>query len=168
MEMNKRVYLILLSLTGLWCLGVLLAPALAVISPGASSAVYSVYKPICHQIDDRCFYLDGAKLGVCIRCSAIYFSFFISLLSYPLFRRVSSPSFPGRAWILLAIAAMAVDVLLNFTGIHISTPLTRTMTGMLLGMVLPYYLVPPLQEAVSQLHSQFLSRGGFFHARKAQ
>lgn len=167
MEMNKRVYLILLSLTGLWCLGVLLAPVLAVVSPGVSSALYSVYKPICHQIDDRCFHLDGAKLGVCIRCSAIYFSFFVSLLSYALFRRISSPSFPGRAWILLAIAPMAIDVFLSITGIHPSTLLTRSMTGMLLGLVLPYYIVPPLQEAVSELHSQLLARGGFFHARKA-
>jgi uncharacterized membrane protein len=168
MEMNKRVYLILLSLTGLWCLGVLLAPVLAVISPGASSALYSVYKPICHQIDDRCFHLDGAKLGVCIRCSAIYFSFFISLLSYPLFRRISSPTYPGRGWALLAIAVMALEVLLNFTGIHFSTSFTRIFTGMLLGGMLPFYLLPPLQEAVSQLHSQLLARGGFFHARKAQ
>jgi uncharacterized membrane protein len=168
MESNKRVYTILLLLTALWCFGVLLAPALHTTHPAAASFVYSAYSPVCHQVDGRCFHLFGAKWGVCMRCSAIYFSFFLSLLLYPLFHRLSSPLFPGRWWVALAVAPMIIDVLLNFMGIHPSTPLTRTITGVLFGSVLPLYIVPPLLEGVAQLRSQFSARGGFFYARKAQ
>ena len=168
MEDNKRVYTILLFLTALWCSGILLAPSIHASHPAAASIVYSAYSPICHQVDGRCFHLFEAKWGVCIRCSAIYFGFFLSLLLYPLFRRLSSPSYPGRWWIALAVAPMVIDILLNFTGIYPNTPLTRTITGMMFGSMLPLYIVPPLLEGVAQLRSQFSARGGFFYARKAQ
>jgi uncharacterized membrane protein len=168
MDIHKRVYTILVFLTALWCVGILLAPALQVDHPGASSIMYSAYSHVCHQIDGHCFHLFGAKWGVCIRCTAIYFSFFLSLLLYPLVRRLSSPLFPGRWWIALAVAPMIFDVVLNFTGIHSSTALTRTITGMFFGSVLPFYILPPLLEGVAQLRSQFLARGGLFYARKAQ
>jgi uncharacterized membrane protein len=168
MEIHRRVYTILLLLIALWCLGILLAPALHSSHPMAASIVYSAYSPICHQVDDRCFHLFDAKWGVCIRCSAIYFSFFISLLLYPLFRHLSSPTFPGRWWIALAVTPMIVDVFLNFMGFHPSTSLTRMVTGVLFGSVLPLYILPPLLEGVAQLRGQFSARGGFFYARKAQ
>jgi uncharacterized membrane protein len=168
MERNKRVYTILLLLTALWCCGILLAPALQASHSMGASVVYSAYAPICHQIDGRCFHLFGAKWGVCIRCSAIYFSFFLSLLMYPFFRRLSFPSYPGRRWIALAVVPMIIDVLLNFTGIYPSTPMTRLMTGALFGSVLPLFILPPLLEGIAQLRSQFSARGGFLYARKAQ
>ena len=168
MDINKRVYTILVLLTAIWCTGILLAPALQVDHPMASSILYSAYSPVCHQIDGHCFHFLGAKWGVCIRCSAIYLSFFVSLLFYPLFRRLSSPSYPGRWWIALAVVPMILDVLLTFTGIHSSTALTRTITGMFFGSVLPFYILPPLLEGVAQLRGQFTARGGLFYARKAQ
>jgi uncharacterized membrane protein len=168
MKSNKRTYIVFVLLTGLWCGGILLAPALHSSYPAASSIVYSAYAPICHQIDGRCYHLLDAKWGVCIRCSAIYFSFFFSLLAYPLFRRLSSSATPGRSWVLIAVVPMVIDVVLNFTGVHSSSPLTRAITGLLFGSILPLYIVPPLLEAVAQLSTQFSARGGFFHARKAQ
>jgi uncharacterized membrane protein len=168
METNKRVYAIFLLLTSLWCVGIVLAPALPARSPAASTVLYSVYAPVCHQIDGRCFHLEGAKWGVCIRCSAIYFSFWATLLLYPFFRRLSSPAFPERGWIMFAVAPMVIDVGLNLTGLHTSSPLTRTITGILFGSVLPLYILPPLLEGIAQLRSQFSAQGGLFHARKTQ
>lgn len=168
MELNKRTYSILLSLVAAWCGGILLAPALHASHPDISSFLYSLYTPICHQIDARSFHLFGAKLGVCYRCSSIYFSFFLSLLAYPLFQRLTSPSVPGRQWIALAVAPMVVDVLLNLTGIHPSSPFTRTISGALFGTILPLYLVPTLLEGIAQLRHQLLARGGSSYARKTQ
>lgn len=167
MENNKRTYTILVLLTALWCTGILLAPALHGTNPLVSSILYSAYSPVCHQIDNHCFHLFGVKWGVCARCSSIYFSFFGSLLLFPFLRRLSVPAFPDRWWVALALTPMILDVTLNFTGIHSSTPLTRTITGLLFGAVLPLYIVPPLLEGVAQLRSQFSARGGL-NARKAQ
>ena len=167
METNKRTYAILISLVALWCGGIVLAPILRSTFPGASSFLYSLYAPICHQIDARSFHVFDEKLGVCIRCSSIYLGFFLSLLAYPLFQRLSSPSIPMRRWIAIAVVPMAIDVLLNVTGVYHSTALTRTISGALFGAILPFYIVPPLMEGIAQLRNQLLARGGSFHARKA-
>ncbi len=168
MTLVKRTYLIFLLLVAAWCGGSVLAPALSGPMPGLSSALYACYEPICHQIDSRSFHLEGGKLAVCARCSAIYVAFFLALLAYPFFRRPREQSLPSRLWVVLAIAPMVLDVVLNFTGLHASTLATRAVSGGLFGLIIPFYIVPVLTEAVSQLRGQLLSRGGLFYARKAQ
>jgi uncharacterized membrane protein len=168
MEFNKRTYLILLLLVALWCGGIVLAPSLSTTLPGVSSFLYSFYSPICHQIDARSFHLFGEKIGVCSRCSSIYFGFLLSLALYPFFRKLQAPAFPQRHWIALAVLPMLIDVFMNFTGIHESTLLTRAITGLLFGIILPFYLIPPLLEGIAQLRDQHIARGGFFYARKTQ
>ena len=168
MESNKRTYLIVLSLVALWCGGIVLAPLLVTALPGVSTFLYSFYSPICHQIDSRSLHLFGEKIGVCSRCSSIYFGFLLSLAIYPFFQKLHAPAFPKRHWIALAILPMVIDVFLNFSGIHVSTLLTRAITGFLFGLILPFYLVPPLLEGIAQLRDQYLARGGFFYARKTQ
>ena len=168
MQSQRRTYLLLITLVALWCGGILLAPALKSSQPFISSFLYSFYGPICHQMDSHSFHLFGAKLGVCARCSSIYFSFLITLLVYPFAKDLSSLSIPKRHWILLATVPMIADVLLGFTGVHPSSELTRAVSGAMFGATLPLYLVPPLLEAIKQLRDQLLARGGFLYARKAQ
>jgi uncharacterized membrane protein len=168
MQLQKRTYLFLVSLVAIWCGGILLAPALKSNQPFVSSFLYSFYGPICHQIDSHSFHLLGAKFGVCARCSSIYFSFWLTLLVYPLIQDIVSPSIPKRHWILLAMVPMVVDVLLGFTGIHPITESTRAVTGALFGAILPLYIVPPFFEGIRQLRDQLLARGGSLYARKAQ
>lgn len=168
MDTSKRTYLIFVLLVAAWCAGILLAPLLSAHDVRLGSFLYAFYSPICHQLDHRSFHLDGEKLGVCIRCSGIYFTFFVSLLLYPLVRSVSSPTVPHLRWLILAIGPMAVDVVLGFTGIHPSTVFTRFVTGILLGGILPLFLIPPLIEAVTQLRNRLLTQGGISYARKAE
>lgn len=168
MTLTHRIYLVLLLLVAAWCAGFFLAPSLSGSVPGVSSLLYACYEPVCHQIDGRSFHLEGEKLAVCARCTSIYVGFFFALMIYPFFRKLSEQSVPSRMWILLAVVPMALDVTLNFFGLHASTLLTRAFSGGLFGLMLPWYIVPVLIEAVSQLRGQLLSRGGLFYARKAQ
>ncbi len=170
MEFNKRIYQIFFSCIVAWCALIVAAPLLASYAPlsGVASQVYSFFSPICHQFDSRSFHLAGEKLGVCIRCSSIYFSFFASLALYPMVRRLTSLTMPQRRWLMLALAPMAVDVLLNLTSIHLSTTLTRVVSGTMFGGILPFFLFPPLAEALSQIRNRLTLRGGIFYARKAQ
>lgn len=170
MEFNKRIYRIFLSLVAVWCGFIVAAPLLASYAPLSSvaSQVYSLFSPICHQFDSRSFHLAGEKLGVCIRCSSIYFSFLSSLALYPMVRRLASPTIPQLRWLLLALAPMAMDVLLNLISLHLSTTLTRVLSGALFGGILPFFLFPPLVEAVSQIRNRLTLPGGIFYARKAQ
>lgn len=170
MEFNKRIYRIFLSLVAAWCGLIVAAPLLASNTPltGVASQVYSLFSPICHQFDSRSFHLAGEKLGVCIRCSSIYFSFFTSLALYPLFRRLNSFAVPRIKWLILALAPMVLDVMLNIASIHLSTILTRMISGIMFGGILPFFLFPPLIEALSQIRNRLTLRGGIFYARKAQ
>ena len=63
---------------------------------------------------------------------------------------------------------MLVDAVLNTLGVHSSTTATRMITGTLLGAVLPFFVVAPLQEAVQQLRLRFSFIGGSLHARKTK
>jgi uncharacterized membrane protein len=168
MTLAHRTYLLVVLLAAAWCGGFLLAPLISGSMPDVSSALYACYEPICHQIDARSFHIEGGKLAVCARCSSIYLAFLFALVAYPLFRRLSEQSVPSKFWLVAGIAPMVADVTLNVFGLHGSTLLTRAVSGGLLGLVVPWYIVPVLIEAVSQLRSQFLSRGGLFYARKAQ
>jgi len=168
MSNSKKVYSAFLVLVATWCVGIILAPLLASREPHIGSLLYSLYAPICHQIDARSLHIDGAKLAVCARCSGIYFSFLVSLLLYPVVKRSTSPAVPNRWWLSAALLPMALDVLLNVTGIHPTSIVTRTFTGVCFGAVLPFYVVPPLVEAVTQLQTRLHLRGGLLYARKTQ
>jgi uncharacterized membrane protein len=168
MELTRRIYRTLLVLVALWCGGMLLAPLLASTFPGISAFLYSFYSPVCHQIDGRSFHVFGEKLGVCSRCFTIYWGFLLSLSVYPFLRQLQSPVLPKRRWIALAILPMLLDVCLSFVGLHQSTLVTRGITGMLFGLTMPFYLLPPLLEGIAQLRDQHIARGGFFYARKTQ
>ncbi len=168
MEFSRRTYRILLALVALWCGGMLLAPLLGAVAPGLSAFLYSLYSPVCHQMDARSFHLFGEKLGVCSRCFTIYWGFLLSLAVYPVVRQLNSTALPKRRWIALAILPMLVDVCLSLFGLHESTLVTRGITGLLFGLIMPFYLLPPLLEGIAQLRDQHIARGGFFYARKTE
>lgn len=168
MAFATRAYLVLLLLVAVWCGGLLLAPLLAGSVPDLSSLLYRCYEPICHQVDARSFHVGGEKVAVCARCSSIYFGFLFALVVYPFLVRPGSGSAPHRNWIAFAVAPMIGDVFLSLSGLHESTLLTRAVSGGIFGLVIPFFVLPVLIEAFSQLRSQFLSRGGSFYARKAQ
>lgn len=110
--------------------------------------MYQFFQPLCHQIDERTFHLFGAPLAVCIRCSAIYFAFLGGTLLYPVIRSVNRAVLPHRRWLVLAALPMLLDVAAGVAGFHESTLVSRSVTGALIGMVLPFYIIPAAVEAV--------------------
>jgi uncharacterized membrane protein len=157
----SAAYTILLVGSFLWCALVLLPPLFATASaffPQLSSELYKAFSTICHQDDARSFHLLGNKLAVCIRCSSIYGSFFVGVLLVPVF--------PKRNWFLkfspafyLALMPMALDVLLDFIGMHVSNDWTRFLTGSLFGFISAIVLTPSLIEAFTQLFSSHTIQG---------
>ena len=151
-SMTIRIYLLVTILVILWCAGIIAAPLLMHAGDaGNADIVYSVFSRICHQNEMHSFHVDGEKLGVCMRCSAVYFGFLAGLMIMPLSGALKRMRPPNSMLILAVIIPMLVDVLLNVTGLHISTTLTRVTTGLLFGGVMPWGVVPLLIEACSQL-----------------
>jgi uncharacterized membrane protein len=134
---------------------------------GPGSFLYAFFSKVCHQFEERSFHIDGYKLAVCIRCAAIYFGFLLSLILLSFTKNKRAVQAPPRIWFFIALAPVVIDVFLSGVGLLASTSMSRLITGGLLGLVLPPYIVPPLLEAVTQIHSRFLYRGGF-HAGKTE
>jgi uncharacterized membrane protein len=150
-----RPYLLVLTLSLIWCTAALSGPLF--LRSGhtlAASGVYLFFSGICHQDPARCFWLVGEPLPVCSRCLAIYSGFLGAVLVFPTLRgrpRKSLPS-PGlRAaalsgggsrykgfspfpWLLVVgIVVVALDAGLDWLGLRTSTWLSRSATGALLG-----------------------------------
>jgi uncharacterized membrane protein len=168
MQPSKHIQVVILLLVGLWSAGILLAPILSAAGSPIGSAFYSIYAPVCHQFDHRSFHVAGEKFGVCVRCSAIYFSFFVSTLALVPLRRTSIRALPSRPWILLGLAPIAADAILSLLTGYESTTASRVATGALFGLMMPWYVVPLLTEGVSQLRTRFTIKEGSSYARETQ
>jgi len=92
-------------------------------------------------VPERSLWLLGAPLGVCARCSAIYFGFGVGLLAA--FRAAAGRA--PRLW-LLGVAPMALDGLLSLLRMWDSPLGYRLASGMLAGVCLARLLWPVYAE----------------------
>ncbi len=151
---------ILLAGAFFWCALIVAAPLLA--SFGGRSALtasylYEMFSRVCHQIDSRSYHIAGFKFGVCIRCTAIYASFFGGMILFPLLKRATIALQKSSFILMISLIPMGVDVALAMLGIHESTTFTRMTTGLLFGFALSIVLVPTLEEVTGRLLSRFRS-----------
>jgi len=153
MTLAWRTYLVVLAGALSWCGAILLAPILAVLpEPFAAvgNAMYGVFSPVCHQIEERSLEVLGLPLAVCARCTAVYGGFLAGVLLYPLVRSVAHPVYPPRWTAALAVFPMLVDVVMGWTGIHPVSGATRLVTGAFFGLIVPFVVLPALGEAVQE------------------
>jgi len=109
-------------------------------------AIYRAFGTLCHQIPERSYFIDGHKLAVCSRCTGIYAGFAFTLLLYPLLRSLRNTSTPPRSLLILAALPLAIDFSLTFCGIWENTHTSRLLTGLLLGSVAVFYVMPGIVE----------------------
>ncbi len=115
---------------------------------GLAQVLYKAFDPLCHQISERSFHLEGHAFAVCARCTGIYAGFAAGIIFYPLVRSLRRTDTPARVWLLLAVLPLAVDWSLGFFGIWANTHLSRFLTGALLGVVCALYVVPGLMDVL--------------------
>jgi uncharacterized membrane protein len=149
---------ILLAGAFFWCALIVAAPLLA--SFGGRSALmasylYEMFSRVCHQIDSRSYHIAGFKFGVCIRCTAIYASFFGGMTVFPLLKRTTIAVQKSSFILMISLIPMGVDVALAMLGIHESNAFTRMTTGALFGFALSIVLVPTLEEVTGQILPRF-------------
>ena len=113
---------------------------------GLALTLYRAFATLCHQLPDRSFFIENHKLAVCARCSGLYGGFALVLLLYPLVRQLRSTVLPHPRWLFLAAVPMLVDFSLTFVGVWENTHSSRLFTGLLLGGVTVFYVMPGLVE----------------------
>ncbi|MEO8210871.1 MAG: DUF2085 domain-containing protein [bacterium] len=155
-QLAKKVYFTILIFTFIWLLLILLAP-LFMKWGGAfesiSSFIYLFFSKVCHQQEERSFHLFGHSLGVCSRCVSIYSGFFLGTIFYSLKYKLNN-IYPPAIWIFVtASTILLIDVILNSLGIVENNFLSRSITGLLMGFVLPLYIIPGFVKFFYEVNS---------------
>lgn len=99
---------------------------------------------ICHQLAERSYFHDGIQMPLCARCIGIHFGFVLSasyLLLGPKRWAMKLPSMKQLAVLVSVMAFYFLDAGLSYSGISQSDNLRRTLSGLALGVPLPFILV---------------------------
>lgn len=110
------------------------------------SSLFSLYHLVCGQIPSHSYFLFGYQLALCARNLAIY----SSLLGGSLVFRAVRTRLPPLAWYLwlLTLLPMAVDGVSQLVGLRESTWELRTITGVLFGLGVCWFILPRLETAI--------------------
>lgn len=165
MEPQKKIYLIVLFATSIWCIMILL-PSLLMDTGDAGKYIseieYNFFGHICHQFEGRSLHLGEHKLAVCARCSGIYFGFLIGVVFIPFMKKIKSRNFK-YVFVLISLP-MIIDISLDYLGIHQCTLLTRSLTGLMFGIPSAMLLYPSYEQAINDLINQKERKQ--YHVRK--
>jgi len=156
--MNKKIYLIFLSVSFVWTLLIYMAPVLSTAGSflaTISDFIYIFYSKTCHQIDERSFHLIGAKVAVCSRCSSVYSGFLLSVVLYPFVKGINSLKMPPLWFLIAASVFMVLDVFLDIGGIFSNTFISRAITGGIIGFILPFYLIPGTMNFANEIYNKY-------------
>lgn len=115
-----------------------------------ATSVYRGFAAFCHQLPERSYFIAGHKFAVCSRCTGLYAGFALTLVLYPLLRPLRSMDWPPPVWLVLAAVPLAIDFALTFLGIWENTHTSRLLTGLLLGGVSVFYVMPGVAELTTR------------------
>jgi uncharacterized membrane protein len=155
---GKRIYLIFLLITLFWNIFIVIAPFFHNYEgflKMLSDFSYSFFSVTCHQLDSRSFHFLGEKYAVCSRCLSIYWAFLFSVIIYPFIKGFNNVKLPS-IWILIIPGFLVfLDAALDFTGLWSNTYISRSISGALIGFVLPFYLIPGFYNFFNELFIYF-------------
>ncbi len=145
---RSLIFWLIASATALLLISMIVAAPLAAANnhSGFAITIYRAFGTLCHQLPDRSFFVAGHKLAVCARCTGLYAGYTLVLIVYPLLRPLRSTTLPNARWLFVAAAPLFVDVALTLLGLWDNTHGSRLLTGMLLGGVTVFYVMPGLAE----------------------
>ncbi len=141
----SRLPLLAAGATGLLLLLVSLPPF---VSPSIRALLMGAFAPVCHQLPDRSFWIEGVQLAVCQRCYGIYAGLFLGALLLPALG-ARARSIYRWAPLMLGVALLppALDWGLQLVQLWQNTPFTRTLTGLWFGLGAGLLLAATLRYA---------------------
>jgi uncharacterized membrane protein len=130
----------------------LLAPLLAAAgADAAAGSIYWLYSYACHQLPSHSWFVLGQKMAFCQRDSAIYGAMFVGGIAYAM-RRDPSAGLPFWGFVLLSLPVV-IDGGLATLEVRASSPLLRTLTGLLFGFATAWFVYPLLDRALGSLRT---------------
>lgn len=153
-----------------------------------AQVLYFVYRPACHQLPERSYFLGGPqvvysveelaaagvrvgfpsrdignetvgwKVGFCQRDVAIYGSILLAGLAYGLVRRRLQGWKMPLRYYLPFLVPTGVDGLLQLFGVYESTWIARTVTGVIFGVGCVLFAYPYLEEGMAEVRDSINRR----------
>jgi len=98
---------------------------------------------------------DGFKLAVCARDFGIYTSMLLGAIAWAIFNRknLATSKWPHPIWLILAIIPIALDGGTQLLEWRQSTNELRILTGVIVGFVVAFYLVPVFNQIFNPIIS---------------
>ena len=149
-----------------------------------ANLIYFVFRPLCHQLPERSFFLfgdkwvysyeelsqtlgglvpqrwlggpaTGFKVAVCQRDVAIYSAIVVGGLLFAGLRGLIRPM-PLRGFGLMVLP-LAIDGLGQLFGLWTSTWLSRVITGSLFGLACVWLAYPYLEQGMQEVHREAMA-----------
>ena len=98
------------------------------------------------------------KMPVCSRDVAIYLAMLVGMLLLPFLWEIEADDWPNRWILVIAAIPIAIDGTTQLVGLRESTNLLRIVTGVIIGIVLPFYLLPMLNSVYYFLQAKFFPK----------
>lgn len=113
--------------------------------PHLQAVFMQAFAPFCHQLPARMPHIDGAALAVCDRCIGIYSGAVVGVAIggwWGLVRRTLSRIHP--VWLAAGLLPALIDWVGPWLELWTNVPLSRALTGLLLGGTVGLFLVAAL------------------------
>ena len=152
-------------------------PLLAMFQNPLAGPLYSLFGLTCHQLPERSLCVSGTftigdclsllslssyryQFPVCSRDMAIYAAMLIGGLAMPFLWDKDSRKTPSIWILMLAAVPVAIDGGTQLLGFRESTNTLRMLTGAIVGSVIPFFLVPLVNDLIHVLKIRSKSRSG--------
>ena len=114
--------------------GILLAALLVtqLVAAGAPRNLRLLFRPLCHTIESRSFYLDGVPMPICARCTGLYVGFLIGIGLFAAVRKLRESPIPS-ALVIALVLPLVIDGVTQALGLRTSGNELRFLTGILAG-----------------------------------
>ncbi|HEY3175230.1 MAG TPA: DUF2085 domain-containing protein [Candidatus Polarisedimenticolia bacterium] len=146
---DLRISLILSAAAVLWLSTALSAPLLQAGGHALPALLArAVFSPVCHQIPGRSFWIDGAPMALCARCTGLASGLLLGCLLVAsraglCARRLPTPP---RAFLLAAFAPMILEAALEQSGAWAGSIWARALTGTMAGFAIAPYAVAATRD----------------------
>lgn len=145
MGFHRKVALIIIFGLGAWIAGIIITPLLAasqgILWQKMASFMYFFYQPVCHQLADRSFFLDGFTMTVCVRCFCFYLGGLLLSGIYLFKNNIQMWKLSNYG---LLITPAVLDFLLEKFYLYSNITGLRLLTGLLLGLAIFHLLLVSL------------------------
>ncbi len=107
---------------------------------------------VCHQIAERSYTFGDYQMPLCARCMGFHVGFLLSaayIWAGPMRHASGLPTRRGIVFIGLVMSVAFADAVLSYSGISPSDNPRRTLSGLCLGVMLPFVVLPLLNMVSS-------------------